>query len=176
MTSIVYHNGKLYGDRRHVVASFPVSFIDGPKIFKSKDGQFAYGISGRSVIENNRDRLEGILRKLIEHFVVTGRDRLSPMEVLDESERDDLNLSQMIMATSDIQVYSFENVETILRVNCGEATQAVGSGGVYVNTMLRSGLTIKEVSKRIRRLDHFTGDKFDCIDTKKLKPFVVKGV
>ncbi len=166
MTAIVYHNGQLIADRRNIYTGTPMCPVDAGKIFVSQDGQFAYGIAGKGVSPTQRDKAEHALRHVISTMMVSGADAQHLAEITDYP------LEQGIVVTKTMAFSLIEFMEMQVRVNPG-ITVGCGSGGMIVALMLRMGKTIKEAESAIRRHDPMTGDQFDVIKVKSLKPFVI---
>ena len=173
MTAIVFHQGNLLGDRKHVQITTPVTFCDGPKVFTSKDKTFAYGISGKTITEGQRDKYEKAIRNLIEKMIMSGLDRAN-LGNLEKKLDSNMDLTSGIFATRDNQYY-IHDIGVVYIMRLDGSTHSCGTGGRYIASMLRSGLSIKDSYAKVGYLDNLTGDVCDVIDTKRLKPFVIKG-
>lgn len=171
MTAIVFHDGKLIGDRKQVALTNPIAFHDGPKVFISKDKQFAYGCAGDAISESVRDALELKLRVLLERVTVEPEAVMSVEDALGEHSLG--NFVHGTLVTRDLQIGLFAGGNRVRRLE--GHTHGIGTGGTLLASMLVCGMELKEAAIATNRLDHLTGSKVDVIDTSKLKPFVIKG-
>jgi hypothetical protein len=173
MTAIVFHQGKIYGDRKQVSFTTPVTFIDGEKVLISKDKSFAYAVSGKSVTELNRDKYESLFRALITAMYLNGRDCIKLTD-LNLSHGNDIDFTNAIICTKNVQ-YALKDTGIVFVVRLDGKTHACGTGGPMLASLLRCGLTPNEAFKRLPTLDYLSGSTFDTIDTTRLKQFVIKG-
>lgn len=169
MTAIVFHDGKLIADRKQVTLVSPVQFTDGPKIFVSKDKQFAYGVSGHTLNEGTCLRLEKSLRTLIEFLIVTDKDVFKVSDALDVPKIE--GATSTTFMTRDFQ-YGFIEMGSKVRRLDGRS-HSIGTGGTLLVGMLRCGMSLKEAIKMTASLDPLTGVDLDIIHANKLKPFVI---
>ena len=166
MTAIVYHSGQLIADRRNILLGLPMYPVDEEKIFVSQDRQFAYGIAGKGVSPTQRAKVEEVLRHVISTMMVSGADHKALKEITDYP------LDQGFVVTKNLVLSILDLHEMEVRVNPG-ITMGCGSGGLAASILFRMGKSIKEVESMLRRHDPLSGDKFDVIKVKSLKPFVI---
>jgi len=172
MTSIVVFEGKLYGDRKLSSFGSPMSFSDGTKIHISKDKQFAYGIAGYILEPQNKPKMEALLRKCLEHMVASGKDGAKVADILEGTKEIDM-FSSGVIITRDQQWMTHYGGENLRKLD-GQP-HGMGTGGIYMVSMLRCGMSVTEAAKATSVLDYLSGDKYDIIDSQKLKPFVIQG-
>ncbi|MNB58519.1 hypothetical protein D3C87_332730 [compost metagenome] len=170
MTAIVYHDGKLIGDRKQVALVIPTAFEDGPKVFISRDKQFAYGATGSAIDESIRDELELKLRVVLERLVIDKRDVVPLEDILEDKIECFLHGTLM---TRD-QQFGIMQYGSRFRRLAGH-THGTGTGGTLLASMLKCGMSIKAAMPVVERLDLLTGSKVDVIYASRLKPFVIKG-
>lgn len=170
MTAIVYHDGKLIGDRKQVALVIPTAFEDGPKVFTSRDKQFAYGATGSAIDESIRDELELKLRVVLERLVIDKRDVVPLEDILEDKIECFLHGTLM---TRD-QQFGIMQYGSRFRRLAGH-THGTGTGGTLLASMLKCGMTLKAAMPIVERLDMLTGSKVDVIYASRLKPFVIKG-
>ncbi|MNH59230.1 hypothetical protein D3C73_110580 [compost metagenome] len=170
MTAIVYHDGKLIGDRKQVALVIPTAFEDGPKVFISRDKQFAYGATGSAIDESIRDELELKLRVVLERLVIDKRDVVPLEDILEDKIECFLHGTLM---TRD-QQFGIMQYGSRFRRLAGH-THGTGTGGTLLASMLKCGMSIKAAMPVVERLDLLTGSKADVIYASRLKPFVIKG-
>lgn len=170
MTAIVYHDGQLIGDRKQVALVIPTAFEDGPKVFISKDRQFAYGGAGNAISESVRTELELKLRVLLERLVIDQRDTCEVTDFLPETIG---NFTQGTIMTRELQWGIFSMGLRVRRLD--GHTHGLGTGGTLLASMLICGMTIKDAMPVVNRIDHLTGTKVDVIRADKLKPFIITG-
>lgn len=169
MTAIVFHDGRLIGDRKQVTLVSPVFFTDGPKVFISKDKQFAYGVSGHTLNEGTAARLEKDLRTLLEFLVVVDQSVFKVEEALGIKRIEGVHSATFM--TRDFQYGLIEGGAKVRRLD--NRPHAIGTGGTLLVGMLRCGMTLKESIKMTASLDHLTGTELDVIKASKLKPFII---
>lgn len=172
MTSIVFFEGKLLGDRKLSSFTSPLSFDEGSKIHISKDKQFAYGIAGYILEPQNKPEMEAKLRKCIEHLLASGKDSMKVADILEGIKEIEM-FNQGIIMTRDQQWMTHYSGENLRKLD--GHPHGMGTGGIYMVSMLRCGMSVTEAAKATHILDYLTGDKYDVIDSQKLKPFVIKG-
>ncbi|MNW89889.1 hypothetical protein D3C86_191880 [compost metagenome] len=170
MTAIVYHDGQLIGDRKQVALVIPTAFEDGPKVFISRDKQFAYGATGSAIDESIRDELELKLRVVLERLVIDKRDVVPLEDILEDKIECFLHGTLM---TRD-QQFGIMQYGSRFRRLAGH-THGTGTGGTLLASMLKCGMSIKAAMPVVERLDLLTGSKVDVIYASRLKPFVIKG-
>lgn len=170
MTAIVFHEGKLIADRQCVNATSPISFTDGGKIFKSEDGQFAYGSSGVTLSTSFRKELEPQIRKIIEHMLASGSSAEFIENILGIKSIDD-NFSNAIIVTKDTQFTITPPTDLVHRLD--NSPHSLGTGGVFLVSLLRCGMKLKEASKLTSEIDYLTGEDMEVIVASKLKPFII---
>lgn len=170
MTAIVYHDGKLIGDRKQVALVIPTAFEDGPKVFISRDKQFAYGATGSAIDDSIRDELEHKLRVVLERLVIDKRD-VVPLEDILEDKIDCFTHGTLMTRDQQFGIMSYGSR---FRRLAGH-THGCGTGGNLLAAMLKCGMTIKAAMPVVERLDLLTGSKVDVIYASRLKPFVIKG-
>lgn len=173
MTAIVYHQGKLMGDRKNALFTNPVTFIDAPKVFISEDKMFAFGISGKTVSVENKPRYEEIIRKIIETMTLSGTDRKALDQIV-EIDDVQIDFTHGIICTKT-QQFLIQDIGKVYVRRFDGGTHGCGTGGAIAAAMLRCGVTPTETYRRLPKIDHMSGVKFDSIDTSKLKAFVIKG-
>lgn len=173
MTAIVYHQGKLMGDRKNVLFTSPVTFIDAPKVFISEDKMFAFGISGKTISAENKPRYEEIIRKIIEVMTLSGTDRKALDQIV-EIESGSIDFTHGIICTKS-QQFLIQDIGKVYIRRFDGGTHGCGTGGSIMAAMLRCGLTPTEAYRRLPKVDHLSGAKFDSIDTSRLRAFVIKG-
>ncbi|MNP89167.1 hypothetical protein D3C85_15700 [compost metagenome] len=173
MTAIVFHQGKLMGDRKHTILTNPTTFVDGSKIFISDDKSFAYGVAGRSITPEQQVQYENIIRTLLEYMIVHGDDRKNIKEIVPKMD-ENIDFTTGILVTRCRQYIIQDIGKGIIRRLDG-ASHGTGTGGNIVVSMLRCGMLPHAAFDRIGKLDHLTGSVFDTIEAKRLRPFVIKG-
>jgi hypothetical protein len=173
MTAIIFHQGKLYGDRKQVTFTNPITYIDGEKIIVSKDKSFAYGVSGKAITAVQRDKYEVLIRKVLETMIIHGGDRTKLSQIVGQVDSD-IDFTNGIICTKDVQ-YAIKDAAHVFAVRLDGRTHACGTGGSMLASLMRCGLTPTEAYKRLPQLDYLSGSVFDVIDTARLKQFVIKG-
>lgn len=172
MTSIVFFDGKLLGDRKLSSFTSPMSFDEGSKIHVSKDKQFAYGIAGYILEPQNKPKMEALFRKCLEHLIACGKDGVKVADILDGAKEIEM-FSSGILVTRDQQWMTHYGGENLRKID--GHPHGMGTGGIYMVSMLRCGMSITEAGKATHILDYLSGEKYDVIDTQKLKPFIIQG-
>lgn len=172
MTAIVYHDGKLIGDRKNVVLTLPTAFVDAPKVFVSKDKQFAYGVAGSTINESIRDKLEQQLRVLLEYAVVAKEDVIDVSKLFEDTYID--GFSSGTVMTREVQFGIFGAGGKARRLD--GHTHGIGTGGNLLASCLICGLDLKKAMVVVNRVDMLTGTQVDVIQASKLKPFIIRGV
>ncbi|MNN16699.1 hypothetical protein D3C81_1298480 [compost metagenome] len=148
----------------------PTAFEDGPKVFISRDKQFAYGATGSAIDESIRDELELKLRVVLERLVIDKRDVVPLEDILEDKIECFLHGTLM---TRD-QQFGIMQYGSRFRRLAGH-THGTGTGGTLLASMLKCGMSIKAAMPVVERLDLLTGSKVDVIYASRLKPFVIKG-
>lgn len=173
MTTIVVHNGDLHADRMHVRVGVPCQTFTDTKIFKSADGQFAYGCTGRRTTPEVRPGLEAILRRGLEVLMTTDMGDQKPVsEVLNEDDQKRLkDFGHFIVTTKTL---AFIITPTMFRT-AHDATMGVGTGCWIVIGMIDAGVPPSKALVNAGDHDTCTGNGTDSILRKSLKPFVIKG-
>ncbi|MNZ37474.1 hypothetical protein D3C78_549210 [compost metagenome] len=171
MTAIVYHQNQLIADRSHVNFTLPISMHEGPKIFISADKQFAYGATGDSILEENREKLEHQMRVVLEHAIGKGIDMIDLDKLCGINEI--IYFGTGIFITRDHQFTIKNNARRLKRLD--GATHGVGTGGTLLGSMLKCGMKLQDAMIKTNQVDHLTGKTADVIKASKLKPFIIKG-
>jgi hypothetical protein len=171
MTAIVYHDGKLIGDRKQVALTIPTAFEDGPKVFISRDKQFAYGATGSAIHDSIRDELEAQLRMVLERLVLDKRDVVPLADIMGDDKIECFTHGTVMTRDHQWGIMSYGSRFRRLEGH----THGVGTGGTLLASMLVCGMSLKDAMPVVERLDHLTGTKVDVIYASRLKPFVIKG-
>lgn len=174
MTTILIHNGDLYADRMHVRVGIPCQTFTDTKIFKSEDGQFAYGCTGRRTTPDIRPGLESILRRALEVLMTTDMGDQKPIsDVLtaDEDRKRLKDFGHFILITKTL---AFIITPSMFRT-AHDSTMAVGTGSWLVVGMVDGGMKPTDALMKTGDHDTCTGNGTDAILRKTLKPFVIKG-
>lgn len=171
MTAVVYHDGKLIGDRKNVVLTLPTTFVDAPKVFISKDKQFAYGVAGSTINESIRERLEQQLRVLLEYAVLAKEDVIEVCKLFEDTYID--GFAHGTIMTRELQWGIFGSGGKARRLD--GHTHGIGTGGNLLASMLICGMDLKKAMPVVNHMDMLTGTKVDVIHANKLKPFIIKG-
>lgn len=171
MTAIVYHDGKLIGDRKNVALTLPTAFVDAPKVFISKDRQFAYGVAGTTINDSIRPEMEQQLRVLLEHAVLAKEDVIEVSKLFKETYID--GFSHGTIMTRELQFGIFGLGGRARRLD--GHTHGIGTGGNLLAACLICGVDLKQAMVVVNRIDMLTGTKIDVIHANKLKPFVIRG-
>ena len=177
MTSIIYHDGKLYGDRKVVVRGSPCQFIDEAKVTVSEDGEFAYGSTGWSIRDERRAATEKTIRDALEAMACRLPEKRK--DVYDpgkDSEFKSLmgDVFGLVFCTRD-QVFSYRSTSGHITQIRPDMSAGTGTGAAFILGMLEVGYTVHRAFHQIGFFDIMTGTKYDKIDLSKLKPFVVRG-
>lgn len=165
MTTIVYHDGQLIGDRKQVALTNPTSFRDGPKVFVSKDGQFAYGFSGDAISESSRDDIEATVRSIIQKAIISSSARVDLLHI------DLPGLSTGIIATKH-SAWMFALGKSEVTVLDGH-THGAGTGGSFMGALLMCGMSLEDAKVACAQFDPLSGSEMDVIDTRNLEDFVI---
>lgn len=173
MTTIIHHNGSLYADRYHVRAGTPVHTFHAPKIFLSEDGQFAYGVSGRSIQASEHATVQKYLRKALE-FLLTRfpEDAIGTSKVFGPEAFDYMGgFGGWIYMTKD---HCFLSHDTNTRDASG-TTMGVGTGVWLAAGMIAAGMEPEIALASIGDLDVYTAGVIDSILNESIKPFIITG-
>lgn len=182
MTTIIIHKGDLYGDRKVMIESLPMSFYDRSKIFTSSCGQFAFALEDPGVDPDNPLPQEKAIRKLLECLVIKPpRSAVAVREVMGiTTQRFAEGLSdEEKWLTSDIMVITrtmaFGSRHGRIRELNG---RDFGHGADHFTLIgfLHAGRSIEDAYAWIGKNCPMTGGKFDVIRHEELKPFVIQGV
>lgn len=173
MTTIVYHQGALYGDRCHIRAGTPVTSYLKTKIFTSADKQFAYGVSGRSIQEHEHAGLEKIIRQGLEKLLTADMgDQIASDKIFSMAH------IEKLMDYGGWVVMTKTRTFIVLSLNVREATGAtmgIGTGNWIACGMIYGGASPEYTLANLGDLDPCTTGPVDRIVAKSLKPLIVAG-
>lgn len=165
MTGIVFHDGKLHGDRRLVVFESNYSFpSDGPKIFLSANRQFAYGTTG-SMVENHelyQTQLHAVLLECKDTLAV-GEEKLC------EDMEANFKVNQTGIVITKTCMYLLSKRYNKITRYSNDTICAIGTTEESLTTSLRFGLTPKQAYEVASKTCITTSSKFDTIIQSKLK-------
>lgn len=174
MTAIVLYKNALYADRQRMSVSLTVCHIssEGPKVFISKDQEFAWARAGELPEYDTFPKIERTLRQLIGHFVV-GDEQVS-FDDVDPSVlgTGPSNTWFVLTRHAGIVITPIQSVDkTMMFESTGDA---LGTGGELVMTYLLLGKSPKKAFQLTNRLDPHTGVTFDRVKRRHLKEFIIK--
>lgn len=169
MTTIVHHKGLLIGDRKQVAMTTPTSFHDGPKVFTSYDGTFAYGFSGDAIHESSRTKLEEVIRGVIQRSLL---EPAAGTEVLPAEGKVMTGLSVGIVVTK-YNVWIFNAIRSTM-TDIDKHTHGCGTGGGFLASLLTCGMPLEQAMVTCARFDPLSGSNMDVIKVEDLKEFIIK--
>jgi hypothetical protein len=175
MTTLVIHEGKLYGDRKCLVETMPMSFYERPKIFKSSCEQFAFAVMDPGVDPDNPGPMEAKFRTLLEHLILkTPRSATQIRKILGldvDAEYDEEMWDRFLVIT---RTQSFGcTVGSVRELRNG--SYGVGLEAYTVIGMLNVGMSPEDAFKWVGENTCLSGSTFDVIAQADLKPFVISG-
>lgn len=173
MTTIVHHDGVLYADQCHIRAGRPITTYQATKLFMSEDKQFAYGVSGSVIRQEDRPAAEAVLRKFIEDVLVA---KLGDIAKLNDFT-DGAALTKALLDGHAI-IITKQRVFSVTPVGFADGTNlttGIGTGGFLVVGMIRGGMKPKEAFANLGDIDPYTTGHVDSVSMRSLKPFVIKG-
>ena len=172
MTAIVLYKGALYADRQRMATGVNSTTVssEGPKIFISDDGQFAWGRSGDLIPPHRKEEVEASLRILITKYKL-GTCNIDfkdvPSKLLQEG-----GTPLFVLTRTDGLVFNpLEIMKDFLGYDT--ACDATGTGGKLVLSGLLLNKTPKTAFVLANRFDAHTGRTFDVIKQRQLKEFII---
>lgn len=183
MSTIIYHNNRLYGDRKHTRLNIPREFyMGGPKIFISKDKQFAYGMAGVNIVPDDVKIIEAEIRRFTESLFAAARwgyqqnmDLISKTLMPELSKRYRLN-SFVVMTTDKAYRFLRESAEEANTLFSDTRALSVGTMAAYALGLIDSGISMDQVYQYVSDADQFTSAEHDVIEASQLKPFIIEGL
>lgn len=180
MSTIIFQNNLLSGDLKHTRLNIPREFyMGGPKVFISKDNQFAYGSTGTNFEKKDVPILEAEFRCLLE-FISCGKgqgyipDSGTILRKVMPEFMKSYPVNDLILATRALAFrIRRDRGDSILFSD--NRPLCIGTSGVLAAGILDAGCTISETYQIISECDSFTSAKFSSVDTSLLDHFVITG-
>lgn len=180
MTTIIIHKGDLYGDRKVMIESLPLSFYNRAKIFTSSCGQFGFAMEDPGVDPDNPLPQEKVVRRLLERITIKPpRASTSVVDILG------LKLSEL---AADPVAYALTGDVAVITRTMSFATRHgkvrelqgrdFGQGADHWTLLglIHAGKSVEDAYAWIGKHCPMTGGVCDVIRHETLLPFVVQGV
>ena len=167
MTTLIYRDGELAGDRRYgmPLAGEQIVYVDRPKVHLHPSKKIAFGLCGST---KGKDVVQELGDYLLTVAVLIEEGNVPDIkEVLKDWAVNSLNIVLMTRQNAWLIVYEGEEVKL---TNLDDLPYySVGSGQWCAVALLGEGCSFEEIYKITPMIDGMTGPKFDVYKKTKLK-------